>query len=409
MFRDILKAGVTLVPNFQQRVLLGTATFVGTLLLVGWVVINEPARMQVFTEQYHGRSIEAGAILFLNNCSSCHGVDGKGQTAVAPALNNPMLFLKDNPAIVASKKVDDLKSAQATIQGAMDINDQNIKDLAQAQADLKAATAGSDKAKELQTKVTSLTAQIQNFDKAAEQKKFDDLTAQITQAQKDLDALTVQGWDVNRDVRLKEVKWGGSLDNYLESTITSGRPVSAAYWPNPMPAWGQLSGGPLRPDEVRDLVAYIDNFNDTAIKLTPKDVNQQFKLPGEGGPAAGAVKLNVSGTAVKVTADVTKLDLKPGDAKRGEQIYTSAGCAGCHSAGVTAPKTEGTFTRIVNDRLKDPKNAGKTPEQYIAESIIHPSTYVVPGFPDNLMPKDWGAKMDIKDIQDLIAYIETQK
>src|SRR5689334_20406177 len=126
MFKDILKAGTTLVPNFQQRVLLGTATFVGTLLLVGWVTINEPARMQVFTDQYHGRSIENGAILFLNNCSTCHGVDGKGQTGVAPALNNPMLFLKDNPAIVASKNVDDLKSQQATLQATVDINGQNV-------------------------------------------------------------------------------------------------------------------------------------------------------------------------------------------------------------------------------------------------------------------------------------------
>src|ERR1044071_4475311 len=188
MLRDILKAGSTLVPNFQQRVLLGTATFVGTLLLVGWVAINEPARMQVFTDQYHGRSIENGAILFLNNCTTCHGIDAKG-SGRAPALNNPMLFLKDNPAIVASKKVDDLKNQQATIQAGTDINAQNIKDLATAQDDLKKEQPGSDKAKELQTKITSLTAQIQNYDVAAEKKKFDDLTAQITQAQKDLDAL----------------------------------------------------------------------------------------------------------------------------------------------------------------------------------------------------------------------------
>src|SRR5215470_12719913 len=121
MFRDILKAGTTLVPNFQQRVLLGTATFVGTLLLVGWVAINEPARMDVFTEQYHGRSIENGAILFLNNCSTCHGADAKGQTGVAPALDNPMLFyLKTTPAEDAQAKVDDLTTQQSTAQSDID-------------------------------------------------------------------------------------------------------------------------------------------------------------------------------------------------------------------------------------------------------------------------------------------------
>lgn len=410
MFKDILKAGSTLVPNFQQRVLLGLATFVGTLLLVGWVTINEPARMDVFTQQYHGRSIENGAILFLNNCSTCHGQDAKGQSGVAPALNNPMLFLKDNPSKVASATIDDLTNQVATAQAAIDQNTQNAKDLATAQSQLKTAQAGSDAAKKLQTQITSLTAQIQNFDPAASQKKLNDLTSQLAQAKTDLDNLTKAGWDPTRDTRLTEVKWGGSLDNYLTSTITSGRPVSAAYWPNPMPAWGQISGGPLRPDEVQDLVAYIDNFNDTAIKLTPKDVNQQFILPSAGGaPATGAAKLNQSGHAVGVNADVTKLDLKGGDPKRGEQIYTSAGCAGCHQQGTTGPITAGTYTRIINDRLKDPANAGKTPEQYIAESIIHPSAYVVPNFADGIMPKDWGAKLDLQDIKDIVAYLETQK
>src|SRR5258706_999675 len=410
MFRDILKAGSTLVPNFQQRVLLGVATFVGTLLLVGWVTINEPARMDVFTQQYHGRSIENGGILFLNNCATCHGQDAKGQTGVAPALNNPMLFLKDNPAKVASAKIDDLTNQIATAQAATDTYNQNVKDLATAQAQLKTAQAGSDAEKKLQTQITSLTAQIQNFNQADAKKKLDDLNAQLTAAKTDLDNLTKAGWDPNREPRLAEVKWGGSLDNYLTSTITSGRPVSAAYWPNPMPAWGQISGGPLRPDEVQDLVAYIDNFNDTAIKLTPKDVNQQFILPSGGAaPPTGAAKINPSGRAVGVNADVTKLDLKGGDAKRGEQIYTSAGCAGCHQAGITGPATAGTYTRIINDRLKDPANAGKTPEQYIAESIIHPSAYVVPNFADGVMPKDWGAKLDLQDIKDIIAYLETQK
>ena len=89
----MLKAGNVLVPNFQQRVLLGVATFVGVLLLVGWITVNEPSRMEVFTQQYHGRSIEAGASLFLNNCSPCHGVDGKG-SGRAPALKEPIVDMR---------------------------------------------------------------------------------------------------------------------------------------------------------------------------------------------------------------------------------------------------------------------------------------------------------------------------
>ncbi len=410
----MLKAGWVSIPNFQTRVLIGTASFVGMLLLVGWISINEPSRMDVFTQQFHGRSIENGAAIFQSTCATCHGIDAKGIAGTAPGLNNPMLFLKDNPAKVQSAKVADLKTQQATLQGGIDINNQNIQTLANDNTRLKTLDAASDEAKKLQTEITSLTAQIANFDLAKQQKQIDDLTAQIKTEQAKLDDLVnTQKWDPNRDTRLTEVKWGGTLNSYLQSTITSGRPVSAGYWPQPMPAWGQMAGGPLRPDEVADLAAFIENFHDTAITLSPKDVNQQFKLPTDGGTAAtGGAKINVSGKPVGMTADIKALDkagqLKGGDATLGEAKYSALGCAGCHVAGITGPITAGTYTRIVSDRLKDPANVGKTPEEYIGESIIHPDAYVVPNFAP-VMLKDFGAKLDIKDLQDLIAYLEAQK
>ncbi|MEZ4673230.1 MAG: c-type cytochrome [Caldilineaceae bacterium] len=41
---------------------------------------------------WEGRSIEKGAELFSNNCSNCHGADGKGLPNVAPALNSKYFF-----------------------------------------------------------------------------------------------------------------------------------------------------------------------------------------------------------------------------------------------------------------------------------------------------------------------------
>jgi mono/diheme cytochrome c family protein len=101
--------------------------------------------------------------------------------------------------------------------------------------------------------------------------------------------------------------------------------------------------------------------------------------------------------------------LNGGDATKGETLYTSLGCAGCHNNGAAGPATAGTYTRVVNERLKVPENAGKTPEEYLAESIIHPGAYVVPNFTDGVMPKDWGTKLDITDVRNLIAYLENQK
>jgi mono/diheme cytochrome c family protein len=408
----MLKAGKVLLPNIQHRVLVGVSSFVGILLLVGWVAINEPARMDVFTQQYHGRSIENGATLFLNVCATCHGVDGKGVAGRAPALNNPMLFGKENPARAAQTQVDTLKTEQAKLEAAIVTYQKQVTDLAAANESLKTATAGSEEETKLKTQIASLQSQVQNFDLAKTQSQIDEIVKNINQATENVTKLTAQGWDANRPLRLEEVKWAGTLDSYIQSTIISGRPVSALYWPQPMPAWAQVSGGPLRPDEIRDVTAYIMNWRDMAVQLSPSDVQEQFKAPGEGSGAAGGL-LNQSKTAVGLTADTKSLAandaLKGGDATLGEQKYTAAGCAGCHAAGQVAPPTAGTFTRVVNERLKDPANEGKTAEEYLAESIIHPNTFVAPNFIAGLMPQDFGLKLDIADIKDLIAYLETQK
>ncbi len=402
---NILKPGGVLVPNFQNRVVLGVATFVGMLLLVGWVAINEPARMDVFTQQYHGRSIENGALTFANNCAICHGTDAKGIPEKAPALLNPMLFLKDNPAKVAKAKVDDLTNQRNTLKGQIDQYNKNVQDLAAVNDKLKTVAPGSQDEATLKKQVDSLNAQIKNFDAGNAQKQIDALTPQIQQAQAQVDQLTAQGWDPNRDTRLIEVKWPGSLQDYITSTVISGRPISALYWPQPMPTWGQQAGGPMRPDEIQDVVAYIMNFQDMAVKLTPKDVTQQFKSPtvGNAQPVANAIGANPDIKALVAQG------LTGGDANAGQQKYTALGCVACHQLSPTGPPTKGTYTRIVNERLKDPANAGKTPEEYIAESILKPNAYVVPNFPPSVMPQDFATKISLQDLKDLIAFLETQK
>lgn len=47
------------------------------------------------------------------------------------------------------------------------------------------------------------------------------------------------------------------------------------------------------------------------------------------------------------------------------------------------------------------------PVEYIRTSILHPSAFLVPGFPDNLMPKTYGEIFTEDEINDLIAYLMT--
>jgi mono/diheme cytochrome c family protein len=98
----------------QIRIALGAVLFMLVIAVVGYVIINEgllpgqTGRMQKFDAQVLGRSIEAGALLFQNNCVGCHGVQGQGIPGVAPALNAADLFSGERLKKVGySGKVED--------------------------------------------------------------------------------------------------------------------------------------------------------------------------------------------------------------------------------------------------------------------------------------------------------------
>jgi mono/diheme cytochrome c family protein len=90
-------------------------------------------------------------------------------------------------------------------------------------------------------------------------------------------------------------------------------------------------------------------------------------------------------------------------AKTGEQIFTAAGCAGCHT--FTPAGSNGT----IGPNLNDLKSAaakfakGKPPEEYVRESILKPDAFVVPGF-SNSMPSFDGRLTD-QQVQALIDYL----
>jgi mono/diheme cytochrome c family protein len=60
----------------QTKIIIGTIAFMLTMIILGFIALNEPARLQAFSAAYEGRSIENGAEVFVNNCATCHGIDG---------------------------------------------------------------------------------------------------------------------------------------------------------------------------------------------------------------------------------------------------------------------------------------------------------------------------------------------
>ena len=90
-------------------------------------------------------------------------------------------------------------------------------------------------------------------------------------------------------------------------------------------------------------------------------------------------------------------------AKTGEQIFTAAGCAGCHtfapagSNGTIGPNLD-ELAAAAGDR-----EPGKSAEDYVRESLTAPEAFLAPGF-GNAMPSFEGRLTD-EQIQTLVDYL----
>jgi mono/diheme cytochrome c family protein len=90
-------------------------------------------------------------------------------------------------------------------------------------------------------------------------------------------------------------------------------------------------------------------------------------------------------------------------AKTGEQIFTAAGCAGCHTfapAGSNAtigPNLDELAAAAGN------REPGKSAEEYVRESLTNPEAFLVEGF-GNAMPSFEGRLTD-EQIQALVDYL----
>ena len=93
---------------------------------------------------------------------------------------------------------------------------------------------------------------------------------------------------------------------------------------------------------------------------------------------------------------------------RGKYLFSNAPaiCSTCHSLQpdvvIVGPSLSGVANRAGS------RVAGLTAEEYIRTSIVHPSEFIVPGFQD-VMQKNFGDVLTSDQINDLIAYLMTQK
>jgi mono/diheme cytochrome c family protein len=95
-----------------------------------------------------------------------------------------------------------------------------------------------------------------------------------------------------------------------------------------------------------------------------------------------------------------------------DQIFAKAQCIVCHTipgipgaTGAVGPKlVEGTNapTRI---KSADYKGTAKSTREYVMESVVSPSAYVVKPFADGIMPKIFGQKLSAGALNKIIDYL----
>jgi mono/diheme cytochrome c family protein len=90
-------------------------------------------------------------------------------------------------------------------------------------------------------------------------------------------------------------------------------------------------------------------------------------------------------------------------ATTGQQIFTAAGCAGCHQ--LSKAGANGTVGPSLNDLAQQAGKLGQgSPEAYTRESILEPDAYTVKGFQAGVMPSFKG-KLTNKQVQALVDYL----
>jgi mono/diheme cytochrome c family protein len=280
----------------QVKIVVGTIAFMLTMMIMGFAALREPARLQEYTHAYNGRSIETGAKIFANNCSTCHGEEGKAELC---------------------------------------------------------------------------------YDSAGEQIGCQGLPLNY--------APLLCGDSADRTARMNAMNWAGTKDAFIQSVVAAGRAGTA------MPVWSAQFGGPMRDDEVANVVAFVMNW--------------------ESDPLCSAPVITFDWPA---TAETFLTDFPEGDAVNGEALYTSYGCSGCHGTldGSVAAAIGPDLANIEVDGAT--RVDGYTAEMYVYESILEPNAVIAEVCPTgpclgppSAMPANFAERMGFnpQDLADIMAYL----
>lgn len=280
----------------QVKVVIGTVAFMLTMMIMGFAALREPARLEEFSLAFEGRSIESGARIYDGNCSTCHGVNGRGEVCYDAGGNQ--IGCRGLPL---------------------------------------------------------------NY------------------------APLLCGDSSDRTARMNALNWASTKESFIESVVAAGRAGTA------MPVWSNQFGGPMREDEIRNIVAYVLNWESEELCSAPIVT---FNWPA--------------------TVEGFHEEFPTGDAANGEALFVSYGCSGCHGS------PDGSIPAAVGPDLSNiavdgaTRVEGYSAEMYIYESILDPNAFIAPDCPTgpclgppSAMLANFGERMaeNPQDMADILAYL----
>jgi cytochrome c oxidase subunit II len=181
-----------------------------------------------------------------------------------------------------------------------------------------------------------------------------------------------------------------SVNLYLRSRDTD---VIHSFW---VPEFSQKQD--LLPGMTTHVVITPDRIGTYPVVCT--------ELCGLGHSVMRTTAIVMPPQAFEAWATQQKKALASGGANAGKAVFTSNGCASCHTfapAGATG-KTGPDLDKLPAEA----KGAGKPLADFVRESIVDPNAYVAPGYPKNVMPSTF-AQLPKSQLDALVQYLVQPK
>ena len=181
--------------------------------------------------------------------------------------------------------------------------------------------------------------------------------------------------------RAAKRKPGMSAKAYLIESLLQPQAYVVEGYPPIMPAVDKPPIA-LNRSEVWALTAFLESLGGT-VDVTLNDIPASVGAAAAGGGGAAELKI-------------------PGDPQAGVQVFQGKGtCIACHKAGKIGASPVGPdLSQIARIQTPD----------YIMAKILNPAGMgTVAGFPQGVMPQDFGTRLTSREYVDLVSFLLTLK